>query len=139
MKSAGYSNSPLAKKLGIKEGTVMKVVNSPGHYRTLFTDFPMDVRIIDSKAILKDIIHLFVRNEASLVQLLLLKEEIKQNGCIWVSWPKKTSTLFFGLTEDRIRSMALEVGLVDVKVCAIDTDWSGLKLMIPVKDRHMLL
>ena len=136
MKPAGYSGTPLEKKLGIVNGANVRLLFQPAHYFDLFTRFPDDVQLSEGAASKKDLIHLFVKNEQELYDHLPgLVNEMKSNGCIWVSWPKKSSRLFKDLTEDKIRDLALRSGLVDVKVCAIDPDWSGLKLVIPVKNR----
>ncbi len=130
----GYSKTPLAKKLGIKPGFKLKLVNEPEYYFELFTDMPENV---DTKAADKmDIIHFFTKDEKELKHLLpKLKNEIVQNGIIWVSWPKKSTKVVSNVSENMIRDTALSIGLVDIKVCAVDETWSGLKLVIPVKDR----
>ena len=131
--AAGYSGTPLAKKLGIKNGSVIRLVNPPDHYFSLFDDMPADVRISTDKKAKKNLVHYFTRQPGQLqADLPALKKEIAPDGMIWVSWPKKTSKLASGLTEDVVRKLALQNGLVDVKVCAVDEDWSGLKLVIPV-------
>lgn len=136
MKSAGYSGTPLEKKLGFKPGFKVKLVNAPDHYMALFAEFPADVEIIDNSKIEKDLIHLFVKEKSGLIQFVYpLKKEMKQNGMMWISWPKKSSKVKTDIDEDDIRTVAIQNGLVDIKVCAIDDTWSGLKLVIPVKDR----
>lgn len=140
MKNIGYSRTPLAKKLGIKAGFVIRLVNEPAYYFDLFDDFPENVSLDADRNAKKDLIHFFTKEEAELVDtLLLLKNEIKPNGMIWVSWPKKASKIATDITEDTIRILALKTGLVDIKVCAIDEIWSGLKLVIPMKDRHLIV
>ena len=135
--TAGYSNTPLAKKLGIKPGYIIHIINQPDNYYSLFSDWPLDVVENTDPETLKDFIHLFTKSEIELnEQLPLLKHRITQNGMIWVSWPKKASKVPTDITEDNIRNLALQIGLVDVKVCAVDQVWSGLKLVIPVKDRR---
>ncbi len=137
IKSAGYSGTPLAKKLGIKSGFSIKLVNAPPYYLELFTDFPIDVRFEDSGNVQKNFIHFFTKSEDELLSLLsLLKKQIEPDGMIWVSWPKKSSKVITDVTEDTIRNYAIGIGLVDIKVCAVDEIWSGLKLVIPVKDRR---
>ena len=112
----------------------MKVVNAPEYYFDLFTDMPDNVDTASGQK--KDIIHFFTKNEAELRSLLpKLKHEIVQNGMIWVSWPKKSSSVVSNVSENMIRDLALSIGLLDIKVCAVDDVWSGLKLVIPVKDR----
>ena len=135
MPAAGYSGTPLAKKLGIKEGFKIALFNQPHYYFSLFTDFPTDVKLINnnSKA---DFIHYFAREGKQLQKDIgKLKNGIEQNGMIWISWPKKSSKVETDITEDVIRMIALTNGLVDIKVCAVDETWSALKLVIPVKDR----
>ena len=136
MKTAGYSKTPLAKKLGIKEGLTIKLVNQPENYFDLFEDFPENINFENSNEIKKDLIHYFTKNEWELVNdIVLLRNELKENGMIWVSWPKKASKVPTDITEDTVRGLALKNGLVDIKVCAVDGIWSGLKLVIPVNDR----
>lgn len=135
-KNAGYSGTPLAKKLGIKERYIISVINQPANYLELFTDMPADVVINDTGSNKKQLIHFFTTSAGELSMLLpQLKNEIVSNGSIWVSWPKRSSKVATDITEDTIRHLALSIGLVDIKVCAVDDTWSGLKLVIPVKDR----
>jgi hypothetical protein len=132
----GYSTTPLAKKLGIKPGFHINLVHAPEHYFELFTDMPADIIIEDDIDTKKDFIHFFTKKDEELIKLLpSLKKQIKPNGIIWVSWPKKASKVITDITEDNIRNYAIKIGLVDIKVCAVDEVWSGLKLVIPVKDR----
>ena len=133
---AGYSGTPLAKKLGIKAGFNIVLINTPEHYFNLFTDLPADLIINDGASAPKDLIHFFTKQKDEYLNLLPeLKQQIKPNGIIWVSWPKKASKVVTDITEDVIRNFALQSGLVDIKVCAVDEVWSGLKLVIPVADR----
>ena len=135
MQPSGYSGTPLSKKLGLKEGLTISVFNQPDYYFDLFTDLP-GIKITKDSKIMKDFIHYFVREEKKLVKdIYNLKEQIVQNGMIWVSWPKKSSKVETNITEDVVRNIALKNGLVDVKVCAVDEVWSGLKLVIPIKTR----
>ncbi|MEZ5015994.1 MAG: hypothetical protein R2800_03015 [Flavipsychrobacter sp.] len=135
MSSAGYSGTPLAKKLGIKEGHNIKLIGIPDNYYDLFDNFPVDIKCEENE--LKDFIHVFSKSWVELECLLpQLRKDIVQNGMIWVSWPKKASKVDTDISEDLIREFALSIGLVDVKVCAIDNIWSGLKLVIPVKLRR---
>lgn len=136
MKTTGYSGTPLAKKLGIKEGFSIRIVNQPDHYFDLFEDFPENIDIRKEKKTKKDFIHYFTKQSKELDRdIISLKNEIVSNGMIWISWPKKSSKIKTDVTEDVIRHLALTNGLVDIKVCAVDDVWSGLKLVIPVKDR----
>lgn len=133
--SAGYSDTPLAKKLGIKDGFNIKLVNPPAYYFDLFTDLPANLYFVndDTKT---DLIHFFAISQDVYFRMLpQLKEQIKSNGIIWASWPKKSSKMATDITETIIRDYAIQTGLVDIKVCAVDEIWSGLKLVIPVKNR----
>lgn len=134
--SAGYSGTPLAKKLGYKPGHAFKLVDEPTHYFELFSDLPDGLRRVDDARMPKDLIHIFTTDAERLhKELPRSKRELRPDGMIWVSWPKKASKVPTDVTEDVIRAIALRIGLVDVKVCAIDEVWSGLKLVVPVKDR----
>jgi hypothetical protein len=128
---AGYSGTPLAKKLGFKEGSRVRISGAPDNYLSLVSPRPENVQI--SKAFRKDIDiwHFFTRSAVELkTQLPRQLKAIRQNGMIWVSWPKKASKVSTDVTENVIRKVALPLGLVDVKVCAVDDTWSGLKLVI---------
>lgn len=139
MASSGYSGTPLAKKLGIKSGFNIRLINAPEHYLSLFTDLPTDICFVDQPGSKLNLIHFFTKSYDELSEMLpVLKEQITQNGIIWISWPKKASKIVTDITEDRIRSLALEMGLVDVKVCAVNETWSGLKLVIRLKDRKLV-
>ena len=132
----GYSGTPLAKKLGIKNGFHISLVNAPEYYLRLFTDLPSELYFENEEVKGIDLIHFFTKSRDEYETLLpVLKNRIKSNGIIWVSWPKKASKVPTDITEDVIRNFALQTGLVDIKVCAVDDVWSGLKLVIPVKDR----
>lgn len=133
---SGYSGTPLAKKLGVKSGFKIMLINEPAHYFELFTDLPMDVEIINNESEKKNLVHFFTNQRQELFDLLpRLKAQITADGVIWVSWPKRASKVLTDIAEDTIRNYALSIGLVDIKVCAVDEVWSGLKLVIPVKDR----
>lgn len=136
MAQAGYSGTPLAKKLGIKEGSKLRLVNQPDYYFKLFTDLPEQVQFLTDKKSSKDLVHYFTKEKKDLLKdITALRHEIFPDGMIWISWPKKASKIGTDITEDVIREIALSNGLVDVKVCAVDEIWSGLKLVVPVKDR----
>jgi hypothetical protein len=131
----GYSGTPLAKKLGIKAGFKTSLINAPEYYCELFIDMPGN--LLFDEAGKKDFIHFFVKSKDEyLSQLPLLKQQLKADGMLWASWPKKSSKVITDITEDIIRNYAIQIGLVDIKVCAIDEIWSGLKLVIPLKDRR---
>jgi hypothetical protein len=134
---SGYSGTPTAKKLGIKAGVTVIVVNTPGDYARLLGGVPEGVGLRSSLRGKADIVHLFVTSEADLVKRIdAMRRAIEPDGAIWVSWPKRASRVPTDLTEDVIRRVALGNRLVDVKVCAIDDTWSGLKLVIPVAHRR---
>jgi hypothetical protein len=129
--TAGYSGTPLPKKLGIKDGANAAILNAPeGYAKTLGVNAATELKPD------LDFIQFFTKSRAELdKQLPKLRKSIKQDGMIWISWPKKSSKVTTDLTEDIIRDTALALKLVDVKVCAVDEAWSGLKLVIPVKER----
>ena len=133
---AGYSGTPLVKKLGLKENFRIRIIHPPPNYFDLLPDLPEGIKIIKTKSRGIDFIHLFSKEAKELNQLIPeLKKELVSNGMIWVSWPKKSSKIPADITEDVIRSVAFQNGLVDIKVCAVDETWSGLKLVIPVRNR----
>ncbi len=132
---AGYSGTPLVRKLGIREGMTVLVVDAPLRYDALVPDLPpgVTVRLEPGRA---DIAHVFVTRRAGLRERLrTLGECVRPAGAVWVSWPKKSAKLPTDVTEDVVREEALAAGLVDVKVCAVDETWSGLKLVYRLKDR----
>ena len=135
--TAGYSGTPLVKKLGIKEGFQISLIGEPDDYLNMLTGLPGKVKIhknLNHSDL--DMVHLFVNSRGVLEEVLgTAKRAIKKSGIIWASWPKKASGMPTDLTENMIRELALESGLVDVKVCAIDEIWSGLKLVYRLKDR----
>ena len=137
MMSGGYSNTPLISKLGIKEGYRVLVLDPPPHYWALLGDLPaeVDVKSPGTRARL-DFVHIFARDGQALRRRLVsLRTRIASHGMIWVSWPKKTSDLESDLDGNAVRRAGLQAGLVDVKVCAVDKTWSGLKFVIPLADR----
>jgi len=136
IQATGYSGTPLAKKLGIKDGFHISLINSPEYYLSLFTDLPAELYFENKGDIKIDFIHFFTKSKEEYKSLLpAFKDHIKSNGIIWISWPKKVSKVPTDISEDIIRNYAIEIGLVDIKVCAVDEIWSGLKLVIPTKDR----
>lgn len=129
--SSGYSGTPLAKKLGIKPGTAVCTINSPANYRDLLAPLPADVTFSTNVTPGAGLVHLFALARTDLVAALeRIRPLLATDGMIWVSWPKKASNVSTDITEDTIRAVALPMGLVDVKVCAVDATWSGLKLVI---------
>lgn len=135
MASAGYSRTPLVQKLGIREGFRIAIIGAPEDFLQLLHDLP-SVQFLRDKRSKKNFIHYFETKKEKLERdILFLKSSIEQDGMIWISWPKKSSGMKTDITEDVIRDIALRNGLVDVKVCAVDEVWSGLKLVIPLKER----
>lgn len=134
--TAGYSGTPLAKKLGIKDGFRVLTVNAPNNYSQLLEPLPDKVSITEKPSNDIDVIHFFTNSRDELFRgLTKYKNFIKQDGTIWVSWYKKAAKLPTEITEDTVRDAALPIGLVDVKVCAVDDKWSGLKLVIRKENR----
>ena len=128
---AGYSGTPLVQKLDIKPGFRIFVANAPANYRELLDPLPKDVTFVDGLEGNLDMVHAFAERAADLEAALpSYLSNIKGNGAIWVSWPKKASKVPTDITEDVIREEVLPLGLVDIKVCAVDEIWSGLKLVI---------
>ena len=134
---AGYSSTPLVKKLGIKSGYRIFVMKAPETYWDWVSPLPEDI-VVKKTATTKslDFVHLFLKEKKEYErEVLRLKKALKPEGMIWISWPKKSSKVPTDLDENVIRDFALKHGLVDIKVCAVDEVWSGLKLVIPVKLR----
>ncbi len=134
---AGYSGTPLAKKLGIKEGSTLVLVNAPKNYRSLVEPLPEAVRILSRVSPQADIVHIFSTTETHLRKVLgTSRARLRDEGMIWVSWPKKAAKVPTDITEDTVRKVGLPLGLVDVKVCAVDDVWSGLKLVVRKENRR---
>jgi hypothetical protein len=136
---AGYSGSPLWKKLGYKTGLRAYLDGAPDNYMQLL-ELPHDVQVIwlDKKASKMPFVHLFERNARALrTGLDSYRKKIAADGVIWVSWPKKSSGVPTDISEDTVREVALPLGLVDIKVCAVDELWSGLKLVIRRENRQI--
>jgi hypothetical protein len=133
---AGYSGTPLAKKLGIKPGGRLFVAGGPPKYTKLVAPLPDGVEFASGMSAHVDLVHLFTTRRADLAtKLRSTLAKLRPDGTIWVSWPKKASKVDTDITEDTIREVALPLGLVDIKVCAVDETWSGLKLMIRKANR----
>ena len=133
---AGYSSTPLAKKLGIKEGSRIALVNAPKNFQSELGELPDGVEFITRPTKSLDIILLFVLTERVLArEFSRLAEKLVTNGMIWIAWPKKSSGVTTDLSFERVQRIGLDVGLVDVKICAIDDTWSGLKFVYRLKDR----
>lgn len=133
---AGYSSTPLAKKLGIKEGSRIALINAPENFQSELGELPERVEFITRPTRSLDIILLFVLTERVLArEFLKLAEKLVAHGMIWIAWPKKSSGVTTDLSFERVQRIGLDVGLVDVKICAIDDTWSGLKFVYRLKDR----
>ena len=130
-RSAGYSGTPLVQKLGIRPGMTLQVVDAPVPYEQIVEGLPPDLRFVSRAGPGTQLVHLFVREAARLDKLLTgLRERIPVDASVWVSWPKKTSGVATDIDENGVRRIALPMGYVDVKVCAVDAVWSGLKLVV---------
>jgi len=128
---AGYSGTPLAKKLGIKEQTSVVAVDAPSGYRKLLEPLPAAVRFAAKIDKTVDIVHVFSTKKAELARALAsYRKALQPNATVWVSWPKKAAKVATDITEDVVRELALPLGFVDIKVCAVNDVWSGLKLVV---------
>lgn len=133
---AGYSPRSLIEKLGIKPGFHITIVNPPAGYNQILGVLPPMVIRSDNLQKHYNFIQIFVMHREELItQFLQLKSAVYPDGMLWISWPKGSSTISTDLNENIIREIGLEQGMVDVKVCAIDDDWSGLKFVYRLKDR----
>ena len=136
---AGYSGTPLPKKLGIKEGSRIALINAPKDFESELGELPDNVEFIKRPTKSLDIILLFVSTERALARdFAKFAARLTANGMLWIAWPKKTSGVATDLAEQRVRQIGLDAGLVDVKICAIDETWSGLKFVYRLKDRSSL-
>jgi hypothetical protein len=136
---AGYSQTPLPKKLGIKEGSRIALVNAPKDFLSTLGELPRDVEFVKRPAKELDIVLLFVLTERVLAgNFAKLVRRLTANGMIWVAWPKKSSGVSTDLSFELVQRIGLDAGLVDVKICAIDDTWSGLKFVYRLKDRSSL-
>ena len=135
---AGYSGTALPQKLGIKPGLTVVTINAPAKYRRLLGKIPDDVTFSDRLKPSSNFVHLFTNRRSELQKKIsILRRKISDKGTVWVSWPKKSSGISTDVTEDVVRQIALPLGLVDIKVCAVDEIWSGLKLMIRRENRKI--
>ncbi len=129
--AVGYSGTSLAQKLGITEGVRVLLENPPENYQELLAAVPPGVKFESKLSDKTDIVHVFATSAAVLARSLKrLRSSIRPDASIWVSWPKKAAKVATDITEDKIREVALPLGLVDIKVCAVNEVWSGLKLVI---------
>ncbi len=133
-RSFGYSGTPLVDKLGIRPGARVQLVSQPEDFAALLGPLP-DGSQVAVRGVL-DFAMLFVKSQSDLrKRFARLRDRLESNGMLWVAWPKKTSGVETDLTEGIVREFGLESGLVDVKVCAVDDTWSGLKFVRRLKDR----
>ena len=133
---AGYSGTPLVKKLGIKDDSRVALVNAPKDFQATLEDLPDNVKFMKSPTKSLDLILFFVLAERILARdFKKLATRLTSNGMIWIAWPKKSSGVKTDLTFDNVQRIGLDAGLVDVKICAIDDTWSGLKFVYRLKDR----
>ncbi len=136
METIGYSGTPLAKKLGVKSPLKLLTVNAPKEYKSWLGELPKGVSLVTKATKPIEAVHLFTVESAFLDAILSkLRNELKQDGFIWVSWPKKSSKVPTDITDNTIREIALPLGFVDIKVCAVSEVWSGLKLVIRKSER----
>jgi hypothetical protein len=133
---AGYSGKPLVQKLGVKPGVTVAALNAPRNYRTLLRPLPAGAKVQPHLGRLAPFIHFFSKRRAELARRFAsFARALAPDGTLWISWPKGTSGVATDLTEDVVRTIGLATGLVDVKVCAVDDVWSGLKFVRRLKDR----
>lgn len=133
---AGYSGTPLPKKLGIKENLRLGFVNAPKKFISELGKLPSNTRVLSRLSSPLDLVVLFVDRERALSQQFPeLASQLSSNGMLWVAWPKKSSGVATDLSFENVQRIGLDCGLVDVKICAIDEVWSGLKFVYRVKDR----
>ncbi|MFO6419749.1 DUF3052 domain-containing protein [Hylemonella sp. W303a] len=129
--AVGYSGTPLPKKLGITEATRLTVLHAPGDYAAILGELPAGAQVQSKLGASTRLIHLFVTEREVLAsELARLRNALHPDAAVWVSWPKKSAKVPTTVTEDTIRELALPLGWVDVKVCAVTDVWSGLKLVV---------
>ena len=127
----GYSGTPLPSKLGIRAGFTIHVKDAPSDYLILLRPLPEAVRFVSRMSSTTDLVHVFSARRAELATLLrTCRSKLRPTAVLWVSWPKKSAKVRTDITEDTIRELALPLGFVDVKVCAVTEVWSGLKLVV---------
>jgi hypothetical protein len=128
---AGYSGTPLAKKLGMVAGSTVLTRGAPSDYAALLAPLPEGVTFAARVSKACDIAHVFTTERAVLkAELVALRKALRPDAAVWVSWPKKAAKVATDITEDTVRELALPLGFVDIKVCAVDATWSGLKLVV---------
>lgn len=136
MKTSPYSRKPLAGKLGWRDGMKVLTINAPDNYEELLGELPAGASIVSKAGKPYAAVHLFCTSRTDLQKhLQRLRQELAQDGILWASWPKKTSGVASDLSDNVIRDIALPMGYVDIKVCAVSDIWSGLKLVIRKSER----
>ena len=134
--TAGYSGTPLPKKLGIREGSRVVLLGAPPGYARTLGPLPAGVRFRRLVNDAVDLVQLFVKERADLTRRLrALRRSLRPDAALWISWPKRSSGVATTVTEDVVRELALPLGFVDIKVCAVDEVWSGLKLVVRRTER----
>jgi hypothetical protein len=134
---AGYSGKPLIEKLGLKPGFRARIIGAPDHYWALLGPLPPTVTLVEDDTPDLDFIHSFAMRRDDLEAALpALQSQLAQRGMLWISWPKAAAKMETDLNENIVRAIGLRSGLVDVKVCAVDAQWSGLKFVRRLKDRR---
>ena len=129
--AVGYSGTPLPKKLGLKDNTRFVVINEPEDYLALLGPLPPGLEMQNTLSQSTNLVHVFVTKRQALSRhLATLRNKLNPEAAVWVSWPKKSSKVPSEVTEDTIRELALPLGFVDIKVCAVSEVWSGLKLTV---------
>jgi hypothetical protein len=132
----GYSGTPLIKKLGIKEGHRISIINAPANFTSELGEVPSGAALLPSARGPLDCVLLFAENESFLRRRFeKLAAKLTPAGMIWIVWPKKSSGVATDLSFDRVQKVGLELGLVDTKICAVNETWSGLRFVIRLKDR----
>jgi hypothetical protein len=135
--AAGYSATPLARKLGIRPATRLVLSRAPDGFDAVLGELPDDVRVLRRMPASADLVVLFADRRADLERRLpAARSAMRPDGGLWVAWPKRASGMPTDITEDVVRQVGVAVGLVDNKVCAIDETWSGLRLVVPLRDRR---
>jgi len=129
--AGGYSGTPLPSKLGIRAGFAMHVKDAPPDYLKLLEPLPEAVTFVSRISSTTDLVHVFSARKVELARFLrTCRSKLRPTAVLWVSWPKKSANSRTDITEDTIRELALPLGFVDVKVCAVTGVWSGLKLVV---------
>jgi hypothetical protein len=136
---AGYSGTPLSSKLGIRAGFAVHIKDAPRDYLNLLEPLPERVTFVSRLSSTVDLVHVFSARKSALARSLKsCRSTLRPTAVLWVSWPKKSSKVPTDITEDTIRELALPLGFVDVKVCAVTEVWSGLKLVVRKEKREII-